>query len=194
VDRVAGLLLTGGASSRMGVAKTELRRDGHRLADRAAAVLAQVCDPVLEVGPGASALDHVLEPDAGSGPLVALVAGAAALRERGHDGALLLLAVDLPFVEAPLLARIARYRPVAATVVPVSAGFPQPLCARYSVEACSEAGRLAAGGRRSLRALLDAVLWEALDAEAWLAVAPANALDDVDTPADVERFDLEWPG
>ena len=112
MDRVAGLLLTGGASSRMGVAKTEIRRDGHRLADRAATVLAQVCDPVLEVGPGASALDHVVEPHAGSGPLVALVAGAGALRERGHDGALLLLAVDLPFVEPPLLARIARHPPV----------------------------------------------------------------------------------
>src|SRR6185312_11279656 len=107
----------------MGVAKTEIRRDGHRLADRAAGVLAQVCDPVLEVGPGASALDHVLESDAGSGPLVALVAGAAALRERGHDGALLLLAVDLPFVEPPLLAWIAEHRPADSTVVPVAAGF-----------------------------------------------------------------------
>jgi molybdopterin-guanine dinucleotide biosynthesis protein A len=194
VDRIAGLLLTGGASSRMGVDKAELRRDGRRLADRGAAVLAQVCDPAIEVGGGVSGLDVVREPDPGSGPLAALAAGAAALHDRGHPGAVLVLAVDLPFVEVPLLRLLAGHEPTATTLVPVAGGIPQSLCARYAAAACATAADLVASGRRSLRALLDAVPWQGLPEDEWRAVAPAHALDDVDTPADVDRFGLERPG
>jgi molybdopterin-guanine dinucleotide biosynthesis protein A len=194
VDRIAGLLLTGGASTRMGVDKAELLRDGLRLADRGAAILAEVCDPALEVGPGATDLDAVREPEPGSGPLAALAAGAAALRARGYSGALLVVAVDLPFVEVPLLRLLAGHDPTATTLVPVAGGIPQSLCARYAGAASATAGDLVAAGRRSLRALLDAVPWEELPEDAWRAVAPAHALDDVDTPADLERFGLERPG
>jgi molybdopterin-guanine dinucleotide biosynthesis protein A len=194
VRPIAGLLLTGGASSRMGVDKAELRIDGQRLADRAAAVLAEVCTTVLEVGPGATGLDAVREPEPGSGPLAALAAGGEELRRRGHDGPMLVLAVDLPFVEVPLLRLLAEHEPGETTLVPTSAGVPQSLCARYHPDAAREAATLLAVGRRSLRALLDVVAWEPLGEEAWRAVAPAHGLDDVDTPADVERFALEWPG
>jgi molybdopterin-guanine dinucleotide biosynthesis protein A len=194
VDRIGGLLLTGGASSRMGVDKADLRREGRRLADRSASVLAEVCDPVIEIGPGVSGLDAVREPDPGSGPLAALAAGAAALRDRGHPGALLVLAVDLPFVEVPLLRLLAGHEPTATTLVPVAGGIPQSLCARYDATACVTAAELVAAGRRSLRALLDAIPWQELPEAEWRAVAPPDALDDVDTPADLERFGLERPG
>ena len=192
--RVAGLLLTGGASSRMGVAKAELRVDGQRLADRAAGALGAVCDPVLEIGPGFSALDAVVEPDPGRGPLVALAAGTTALRTRGYDGAAVLLAVDLAFAGVPLLSLLAAHDPLDATVVPVAAGVPQSLCARYGVAAQHDCAELVASGARSLRALLERTPWEAVAEPEWRAVAPGNALDDVDTPADVERLGLEWPG
>ncbi|HZI37181.1 MAG TPA: NTP transferase domain-containing protein, partial [Acidimicrobiia bacterium] len=55
-NAVAGLLLTGGASRRMGRDKALLEVGGRRLVDRAASVLAAVADPVLEVGPGWSEL------------------------------------------------------------------------------------------------------------------------------------------
>jgi molybdenum cofactor guanylyltransferase len=194
VDRIGGLLLTGGASARMGVDKADLRRDGRRLADRGAAVLAEVCGPVIEVGDGSSGLDAVREPEPGSGPLAALAAGAAALRDRGHSGALLVLAVDLPFVEVPLLRLIAGHQPTGTTLVPVAGGVPQSLCARYDAAAGATATDLVAAGRRSLRALLDAVSWQELPEDEWRVVAPAHALDDVDTPADVDRFGLERPG
>jgi molybdopterin-guanine dinucleotide biosynthesis protein A len=177
----------------MGVDKAELRIDGKRLADRAAAVLAEVCAAVLEVGPGATGLDAVSEPEPGSGPLAALAAGGEELRRRGHDGPMLALAVDLPFVEVPLLRLLTDHEPRETTLVPISAGVPQSLCARYHPDAAREAATLLADGRRSLRALLDVVAWEPLGEEAWRAVAPAHAVDDVDTPADVERFALEWP-
>jgi aspartyl-tRNA(Asn)/glutamyl-tRNA(Gln) amidotransferase subunit A len=75
----AGLLLTGGSSRRMGRDKAELVIAGERLADRSARVLAGVCDPVLEVGPGRSAIDAVVDDEVRAGPLVALATGAAAL-------------------------------------------------------------------------------------------------------------------
>src|SRR5438132_14472 len=82
----AGLLLTGGASRRMGTDKALIEVDGQRLAERAAAVLAAVADPVVEVGPGWSPLPAVREDPPGSGPLAAVSTGAAALRRRGHAG------------------------------------------------------------------------------------------------------------
>ncbi len=49
---VAGILLTGGASRRLGVDKASLVVDGETLAARAARVLTLVCAPVIEVGRG----------------------------------------------------------------------------------------------------------------------------------------------
>ena len=132
---VAGLLLTGGASRRLGVDKATLLLDGDRLVDRVARVLAGIATTVVEVGPGYSSFAAVREEPPGSGPLAALAAGAAALQARGlGTSAVLVLAVDLPFVDAALLAWLASH-PAPGTVVPVVDGFPQPLCARYACDA-----------------------------------------------------------
>jgi molybdopterin-guanine dinucleotide biosynthesis protein A len=176
----------------MGFDKAQLRRAGERLADRAARVLTEVCHPVLEVGPGRSSLPAVREPTPGEGPLVALVAGAAALAAQGATGPLMLLAVDLPFAESPLLAWLAD-RPGTGSVVPVAAGEPQPCCARYGPDAVATAARLAATGERSLRALLAASVVELVAEEQWRTVAAATALDDVDTRDDVARLGLSEP-
>ncbi|MGH8991628.1 MAG: molybdenum cofactor guanylyltransferase, partial [Acidimicrobiia bacterium] len=122
---VAGLLLTGGASRRMGRDKALLEVAGRGLAERGASVLAAVCDPVLEVGPGVSGLPAVREEPPGEGPLAALGAGAAELSRRGHGGAVIVLAVDMPFVGAALL-RLLADRPGPATAVPRAGGQPQP--------------------------------------------------------------------
>ena len=106
----AGILLTGGRSRRMGVDKASLVVDGETLAVRAGRLLATVCEPTLELGDGASGLDHVREAPAGAGPLAALAAAGVALRARGFTGPALVLAVDLPTVGEPLL-RWLRDRP-----------------------------------------------------------------------------------
>lgn len=190
--RVGALLLTGGASRRLGISKATLLRDGESLADRGARVLAAVCDLVLEVGTGASSLPVVQEDPPGSGPLSAVNAGAVELRARGYVGPVLVLAVDLPFVDSALLAWLAEH-PSHETVVPRVDGEAQSLCARYSVEALAVAEQLVAEGERSMRSLLAAVPVAYQDENDWGAVCDAQAFADVDTMADLQRLGLDEP-
>jgi molybdopterin-guanine dinucleotide biosynthesis protein A len=183
---VAGILLTGGSSRRMGHDKADLVVAGERLADRAARVLTAVCDPVLEVGPGRSSLDAIGDAEPRAGPLAALVTGADALRARGYDDAVLLLGVDLPFVTEPLLRLIVDH-PAVETVAPVADGMRQSCCARYAPVALDTATHLVARGERALHTLLSAVLVVEITESEWHAVAPADALADLDTPEDLAR-------
>jgi molybdopterin-guanine dinucleotide biosynthesis protein A len=188
----AGLLLTGGASTRLGVSKAELRRGGERLADRAARLLREVSDPVLEVGPGVTSLPAVREDPPGAGPLAAVVAGADALTARGHSGPVLVLAVDLPFVDAAALRWLADH-PARGTVVPTVGGAPQTLCGRYDPAALVVAATLRAEGAAAMRALLERIDVTYADEGDWGRVVDALVFSDVDTPDAVARAGLEWP-
>ena len=191
----------------MGRDKALLMMDGQSLAERGARLLAQVAEPVVEVGPGHSPLPAVREDPPGTGPLAALCAGATELRRLGHDGPVLVLAVDMPRVSVGLL-RLLAGRPGPDTAVPRDRdGRAQPLCARYGADALTVASGLVAAGERSLRSLLaaladladrdavDAVLavdavgvldW--VDPPEWEPVAGPDAFCDLDTPGDVERL------
>jgi molybdenum cofactor guanylyltransferase len=173
----------------MGADKAALVVDGVRLAERAAAALVAVVDPVLEVGPGRSSLPAVTEPEPGAGPLGALAAGAAALAQLGHDGGAVVLATDLPFVTAGLV-RVLAFHPAEATVVPVVDGRRQLLAARYSSEALDRAPALFAAGRRALTALLDEVDVVELPEDELAGLVELRELEDVDTPEDLTRFGL----
>jgi molybdopterin-guanine dinucleotide biosynthesis protein A len=186
---VAGLLLTGGGSRRMGIDKAALVVDGERLAERAAAALAAVVSPVLEVGPGRTSLPVVTEADPGAGPLGALAAGADALSHHGHEGGAVVLATDLPFVTAQLVRALASHSS-EATVVPVVAGRRQPLAARYSPSALGLAPGLFAAGRRALTALLDEVDVVELREDDLTPLVDLRELEDVDTPEDLARLGL----
>ena len=175
----------------MGRDKALIEVGGQRLVDRAAALLSAVADPVIEVGPGWSGLSAVREDPPGTGPLAALSAGVAALRAAGHDGPVLLLAVDMPHVSVDLL-RFLAGRAGPGTAVPRAGGHPQPMCARYGPDVLAAVDeRLAAGGR-SLRDLLEtmaasgAVDW--VEPEEWEPVAGPKAFADVDTPEDLQRL------
>jgi molybdenum cofactor guanylyltransferase len=183
--KIAGVLLTGGASRRMHTDKASIVWRGETLAARAARVLGEVCEPVIEVGSGVSALAHVREDPPASGPLAALVAGARAM---GSLGPVMLLACDLPFVEAPVL-RLLADRPGRGTVVPRVDGRLQFACARYGPDAIERAEVALAAGERSLRSVVDGHYAEVTEEE-WGVVGPANSFADVDTPEDLRRLGL----
>jgi molybdopterin-guanine dinucleotide biosynthesis protein A len=157
------VLLTGGASRRMGADKATLAVNGEALATRAARVLSEVCDPVVEVGAGVTNLAPV--DDDRAGPLAAFIRGLDAL---GCTGPALLLACDLPFVDVALLRALADH----------------PGDASWS-RAAIAAGRTALAMGRSRLAELATVAVEHLDDPVLAAAAV-----DVDTPDDLHRLGL----
>jgi molybdopterin-guanine dinucleotide biosynthesis protein A len=159
---------------------------GETLAARAARVLASVCDPVVEVGSGVSGLRCVREDPPGSGPLAALLAGVGALAGKGPP--VVLLACDLPFVEAPVLQLLAEW-PGAPTVIPTVDTRLQYVCARYGPDALERAGAALLAGEHALR-ILGHGDHDALGAEWWSVVGPPETFSDVDTPEDVIRLGL----
>lgn len=186
------MVLTGGSSRRMGVDKAAMSLGGLGCAFRVAEALTEVADPVVEVGPGYTSLTQVTEPEPGSGPLTAVVAGARKLWSMGWCGSVLVLACDLPRVTPALLEMVGQW-PGDTSVVPLVGGRWQPLLARWSHRSLEEAASAADGGQRSLRGHpWGGVL---LDESVWGTVASWEALADVDTPQDVLRlgFDLVSP-
>lgn len=180
---MAGLLLTGGASRRMGTDKAVLAAaDGHPLAVRTGRLLAEVAATAVEVGPGRSALPSVPDTDAGAGPLAAVATGAAWLEAAGWEGPALVVATDLPLLDAPLLAWLAAH-PAPGCVVPVADGRRQWLCARYDRPALVAAGDLVAAGERRMSALTAGRAVHLAGSDEWTAAgAAALAPVDADTP------------
>jgi molybdenum cofactor guanylyltransferase len=192
--RPAALLLTGGASRRLGRDKAAVEVGGVTLARRTASLLIEVADRVIEVGPGCTGLaqvPHVVEASPGSGPLAAVAAGWAALEaaSAASVASVLVVATDLPHLTLGLLELLARH-PGPGCVVPVDGfGRPQVLCARYPAATLATAASLVAAGRRAVRVLLEdqEVSW--LPPEVWEpAAGRADALADLDTAADLMRL------
>jgi molybdopterin-guanine dinucleotide biosynthesis protein A len=187
---VAGLLLTGGSSSRMGRNKATItHRSGATWAERAGALLAGVAAPVLEVGPGLSGLLAVADDEEGGGPLSAVVAGWRRLRKLGSELPAMVVACDLPLLSPELLALLAGW-PSTSCIVPMLEERPQWCCARYSRECLERASELVASGRRDLRALGEA-------AGAITGLGPgelgdlAAGLVDADTPDELVALGID---
>ena len=111
MGRVAGILLAGGRSTRMGRPKAELAWGGRTLVEHVAATLAQAVDgPVVVVrAPGQRLPDlpagvEVAE-DAveGRGPLEGIAAGLRAIESRAD--AAFVTSTDVPFLRAAFVAR-----------------------------------------------------------------------------------------
>lgn len=169
----------------MGTDKARIVWRGETLAARAARIVASVCGPVVEAGPGLTGLPCVREDPPGAGPLAAFVAACAAL---ATPGPVVLLACDMPFVDEPVL-RLLADRDGDGTVIPVAHGRLQLACARYGPSAIVRAREALDRGETALRAAVGAD-HEELAEDAWRAVGGPDVFADLDEPGDLARLGL----
>lgn len=183
---LTAFILAGGKSTRMGTDKAFLQLEGHTLLERATEMARAVAGEVRVVGDPAKfanfgrAVEDVY-PE--RGPLGGIHAALSTTSTELN----LMLAVDLPFMEARFLAYlVSQARATGAVVtVPRAAGGFQPLCALYRREFASLAEQSLRAGRNKIDPLFTQVETRVLE-EAELARLgfSAEIFRNLNTPED----------
>ncbi len=192
MDSIAGFILTGGQSRRMGIDKSRLMLEGQSFVERIAGELAAVTHSVAVVGNNRAATPLRIKlpivsdvyPEWGAlGGVHAALSACAAVWA-------LIVACDFPFVTRELFARLASFREGFDAVAPIqNDGIPQPLCALYRVDPCLErAERLIKSGERKPIALLQSLetRWVSF-AELSSLEGADNFFENINTPEDYAR-------
>jgi len=192
---VAGLLLCGGESRRMGRDKARLAFEGRPLAHWPLASLREVADEVLLAsgkGPRYGDFGHreVFDPVPDGGPLAGLAAGLGATTREW----LVVLACDMPRVEPDLLrALVARARETGADVcLAKGENGAEPLCGVYRRTCLRPVEAALAAGERRMVAFwhyprADGGRVHVASATASELSAASNPAVNVNTPEDLER-------
>ena len=196
---LAGVVLAGGASLRMGRDKATMpvpaellgSKDGSEapitMVERVVSVVGQRCQPVFVVAaPGQSLPElpaRVVRDDVrGVGPLLATGRGLRAAAEAGAKRAFL-CAADMPLLSADMIDLLeARAIELDADVVLPWDGRDHYLAAVYRTELADEVDALVAAGERSMRALVDRV-----DAQR-IVIPESRSLTNVNSDADLRTL------
>jgi molybdenum cofactor guanylyltransferase len=175
-ERLTGILLVGGASTRFGSPKALAGLGGETLAERAWRTLGDACDERIAVGKLADGIElpfAVVDDDAEvRAPIAGLVAG---LRAAANE-LCVVLPVDCPLVDAPLL------RALGAGCAGADAAVPQtgPLPGAYRRTALPALQRRLAAERLSLREALEELDTRLVELDE-PKLANVNTVDDLQT-------------
>jgi molybdopterin-guanine dinucleotide biosynthesis protein A len=173
-ERLTGVLLVGGASTRFGSSKALARLGEETLAEHGWRTLSQACDERIAVGKVADGLDLPFPiVDDGTGvraPVVGVVAGLGA----AQSDLCVFLPVDCPLVDAALL------RALAGACADADAAVPQtgPLPGAYRRSALPALQRRLAAERLSLRDALAELDSRTVELDESL-LANVNTVDDL---------------
>jgi molybdopterin-guanine dinucleotide biosynthesis protein A len=176
-------VLAGGRSTRMGRDKAWLPAPagGEALIERLLRIARELGLPAVVVGGNAPAgVECLRDEPPGIGP----IGGLCALLARAETQPAIALACDLPYVDAALLAKLARTPSNSAVLAPRdgASGKWQPLFSRYAPQrVLPELRRAIDEGARSLQAVFARVPAEELQ----LTVDEHAQLRDWDEPADL---------
>ena len=200
---VAAAIFAGGGGTRMGeggVVKGLLKVGGERIIDRQLAVLRPLFAEILlaanDSEPWAGLGLRVVPDRAPSGsrttlgPIAGIDAILAALSPT--IDAVVCVAGDMPFLQAPLLAHLRDVAPTGSALVPRISGRAEPLLARYSRAISPIVTDQIAAGRYALVDLLArlgaGVTW--IDEPQLRGLDPdLRSIVNVNTPADLRAYD-----
>lgn len=198
LDAVAGFILAGGESRRMGAEKSRLVLNGQSFVERIARELSGVTSSIKVVGDKVSPAElklHLNLPiDIQTAPDVypqwGALGGVHAALSACSESWALVVACDFPFVTGEFFANLANLRQDFEAVAPVQEdGIPQPLCSLYRVEPCLRlAERLIKSGERKPITLLQSVRtrWVLFNELSHLKGADCF-FDNINTPEDYTR-------
>ena len=194
LDAIAGFILAGGESRRMGTEKARLVLDGQSFVERIAGQLSSVTSSIKVVGDKVSPAELNLPGEIQSAPDVypqwGALGGVHAALSACSESWALVVACDYPFVTGELFASLASVRQDFDAVAPIQQdGIPQPLCSLYRVEPClSLAERLIKSGERKPITLLQSVRtrWVLFNELSLLKGADCF-FDNINTPEDYAR-------
>jgi molybdenum cofactor guanylyltransferase len=200
---IAGAILTGGASRRMGRDKPFVDVDGTQMVVRVAGALrAAGCDPVLAIGGdiarlAAAGLDSITDRWPGEGPLGGII---TALHQTTTP--IVVVATDVPWLDGAtidrLVAALTSGEAIAADVVVATSPRLEPLCALWLPRALPKLAASFGRGERAVHRALDElnVITVDVDGAALVNVnQPEDLHDDLPRRDRTDRPDgLDPPG
>lgn len=173
-ERLTGVLLVGGASSRFGSPKALARLGSETLAERAWRVLGETCDERIAVGKLAHGLDLPFAVVDDGTEVCAPIAGVVAGLDASRTDLAILLPVDCPLVTAAVLLTLADACDGADAAVPQTG----PLPGAYRKTALPVLQRRLAAERLSLREALSELDTRTVDLDE-AVLANVNTADDL---------------
>ncbi|MEZ5211912.1 MULTISPECIES: molybdenum cofactor guanylyltransferase [unclassified Gordonia (in: high G+C Gram-positive bacteria)] len=189
---LAGIVLAGGRSRRMGRDKASMDWDGRPLLSTVVDVVAQRCDPVLvtaaqtsqayvELGQ-ADGLTWITTEEIGTGPLGGLVVALEAAEAAGSPAAFV-CATDMPLIEPELIDELLRGLTVSTdAVIAYDSERAHPMAGIYRTRVAPRLAELLATGEQRMTAALDAIVTHRV------TVSNPDWLTNVDAPEDVHRL------
>lgn len=198
MQQVTGIILAGGSSRRMGTEKALLPLPGNKqltFVEHLAALLAEQCCQVLLVARDEAQATRyarvagvriLLDKVPDRGPLMGLYSGLSAM-DTAISSHALVMAVDMPLVQAELVAFLLAQPRSDALIVPVVKGVPQVLCAIYPHSVLRLIEQRLQEGRRDPRSLLEVAPVSYIEEAQLREVDPQlRSFINVNTPEDLD--------
>jgi molybdopterin-guanine dinucleotide biosynthesis protein A len=197
---IAGIILCGGQSKRMGRPKAWLPFAGELMLPRVVRLLQQVVDPIVvvaapeqDVPPLPDEIRIVRDDEKGRGPLQGLAAGLAALPQT-VEGAYL-TSCDVPFLRTAFVRRLVQLLGENCICVPRVGDYHHPLAAVYRLDVLPVVNQLLAENRLRPFFLFEKVPTRVVEAEELVDVDPGfRTLRNLNTPEEYEAALREVEG